>query len=380
MRHPIRPLIRLLLFAIACFGLTIPASAQGDPPKAAGGAGDDARPTVTNAGPLIPFLEGTDVFVSLREDTVFEADILPHFVAFQNFSDVIDIAEQSRRAATGVKTFAVSISGTPAVRIRMFDQVSRPVRTPSYMPRGNFQLIWARNVAAVTNAFVRTSTAGSIAAAGEKQVSLWEAHAIVGHHSNGQDGCFYQDEERIDEVCVSVQPIVDERVVNKQDGSFSTNYVRVGINYRRNLLDDELWAKREWGGRLDVEYHPRPWMAEEIVDLLQDDPGRARRQYRHPGDRLVSQACRSHGGDQVYPRTSRIGVARGRHGTGLLLPDTSGGLGCFRPVLRWPGLLQPGLLDNIQRIHVGATFNQSGFFRFRRPNQGEGSGGAAADK
>jgi hypothetical protein len=33
---------------------------------------------VTNAGPIIPFLEGTDVFFSLRRDTVFEADIMPH--------------------------------------------------------------------------------------------------------------------------------------------------------------------------------------------------------------------------------------------------------------------------------------------------------------
>ena len=31
---------------------------------------------------------GTDVFFALREDTVFEADIRPHLVGFQNFTDI----------------------------------------------------------------------------------------------------------------------------------------------------------------------------------------------------------------------------------------------------------------------------------------------------
>ena len=55
----------------------------------------------TNSGPIIPFLEGTDVFVSIektpdgwRRDTVFEGDIFPHLVVYQNFTDVIDAGRQ----------------------------------------------------------------------------------------------------------------------------------------------------------------------------------------------------------------------------------------------------------------------------------------------
>jgi hypothetical protein len=335
-------------------------------------SGDDPRPTITNAGSLIPFLEGTDVFFALHEDTVFEADIMPHLVVFQTFSDVVDISAQRQRGAGNAKRFAYSISGTPAVRLRMFDQVSRPVRTPSYMPRGNVQLIWARNIPAVIAAMESKGAAGP----GANQVSLWEGHAIVGHHSNGQDGCFWDDQARLDDVCVSVSPVSGERLVNKQDGSFSTNYVRVGINYRRNLLDEDLWAKREWGFRADLEYHPRAWMDEEMVDIY----GRTRVEFAGtiasrelswcPKRAEATGAVKVIGGhpESVWPVAVTI--------QGSCFPTRQGGWGIFLRFYGGQDYYNLGLLDNIQRVHFGATFNQSGFFRFRRPNQGEGSGGA----
>jgi hypothetical protein len=117
------------MFSFTCVCLAAAVVAQAQPPAEPADRPRDPRPTVTNAGPLIPFLEGTDVFFALREDTVFEADILPHLVGFQNFTDVLDIEEQARRDRP--KTVAFSFSGTPAVRLRMFEQVSRPVRTLS---------------------------------------------------------------------------------------------------------------------------------------------------------------------------------------------------------------------------------------------------------
>ena len=124
--------------------MAAPAAArqQQDPPE------KDPRKTVTNAGPIVPSLEGTDVFFAIGQDTVFEANILHHAIAFQNFVDVLDLERQSRLLRSGrrAKTFALSISGTPAVRIRMLEAVSRPVRTPSWMPRGNVQLLWARDL------------------------------------------------------------------------------------------------------------------------------------------------------------------------------------------------------------------------------------------
>ncbi len=370
---------RLLFCAFVVLALVRPAAAQA-PAAQAGGTPeeDDSQTPVTNAGPIIPFLEGTDVFFSLRRDTVFEADIMPHLVVFQDFSDVIDITEQARRALVAggprVKRFAVAVSGTPAVRIRMFEDVSRPVRTPSYMPRGNFQVIWARNVEAVaagyTGASQLTAPAGpgrDPSAAGDpRQVSLWEGHAIVGHHSNGQDGCFFQDEERIDEECVSVLPIAGDRLVNKRDGSFSTNYVRAGLNYRRNTLDGDLWALKEWGFRAAIEYHPRAWIDDDIEEIygrtrfnvdgtyaLRELPWCPRRAEATAGFQVIAGHPES-----VWPVAITV--------QGTCFPTRQGGWGFFVRYYGGQDYYNLGLLENIQRVHVGATFNQSGFFRFRR--------------
>ncbi len=107
--------------------------------------------TETNQPPIIPFLEGTDVFWTVQsDDPVFpnrlEADLFPHLVASQNFSSTLDVLEQSRRGSRRFKEFSYSISGTPAVRLRMLRDISAPVRTPSYMPRVNAQFLWTRGL------------------------------------------------------------------------------------------------------------------------------------------------------------------------------------------------------------------------------------------
>jgi hypothetical protein len=201
------------------------------------------------------------------------------------------------------------------------------------------------------------------------EVSLWEVHGIVGHHSNGQDGCFWEDEQRIDDICVSVLPISGDRVVNKQDGSFSTNYIRTGINYRRNMLDEDLWALREWGFRAEFEYHPRAWVDEQMVDLYGRTRGRfgasiAMRELRWcPKRAEASAGLEIIGGhpDSVWPVTVTV--------QGTCFPTRQGGWGIFVRYYGGQDYYNLGLLDNIQRVHVGATFNQSGFFRFRRSDE-----------
>lgn len=367
--YRVLPACVLMLLAVASQVTAQPPADQAGQP-----APENPATPVTNAGPIIPFLEGTDVFFALRRDTVFEADIMPHLVAFQDFSDVIDITEQTQLTVQPggprVKKFSIAVSGTPAVRLRMFEDISRPVRTPSYMPRGNFQFIWARNVEAVAAGYAAATglaPAGLAVPQGDPlQVSLWEAHAIVGHHSNGQDGCLWQDQERIGEECVSVLPIVAERLVNKRDGSFSTNYIRVGINYRRNALDKTLWALREWGFRADVEYHPRAWIDDDIEELY----GRTRfgvagtfgvRELRWcPRRAEVTAGMQAIAGhpDTVWPVAVTV--------QGACFPTRQGGWGFFVRYYGGQDYYNLGFLENIQRVHVGATFNQSGFFRFRR--------------
>lgn len=129
---------------------------------AAGQPVANGETTETNRAPIIPFLEGTDVFWTLAkkdaldDEPVFfpnklEGNIFPHLVFYQNFTDILDIDRQAQRAADlksgkDVREMAMVLSGTPAVRIRMLRDRSAPVRTPSYMPRGNFQFLWVRGL------------------------------------------------------------------------------------------------------------------------------------------------------------------------------------------------------------------------------------------
>jgi len=307
----------------------------------------------TNSGPIIPFLEGTDVFSPLRKDVVFEADIFPHLFVYQDFADIVDL---DRRDPRGRRRPAVVISGTPAVRLRMFEEVSRPVRTPSYMPRGNVQFIWAGNL---------PEAIASLSQRQRSDVWLLEAHAIVGHHSNGQKGCLYADERRDGEACVRVDGL--PRVVNREDGSFSTNFVRTGLHIRFNALDDTGWAFREWGAHVGVEHHPAGWVDEGIVDLygrtriqtggawaMRDGPGCGKRLELAGSTQFIIGAP-----DQVWPVALTAQVS--------CLPFRRGGWGFFVRYYGGQDYYNIGFLENIQRVHVGTTFNQSGFFRFRRP-------------
>ena len=315
----------------------------------------------TNSGPIIPFLEGTDVFVSLektpdrrwRRSTVFEGDIFPHLVVYQNFTDVIDAGRQVDRDKP--RRIAWVISGTPAVRIRMFEEVSRPVRTPSYMPRGNVQMILARGIRE------------ALAIGGEKRnrVTLWEGHAIIGHHSNGQDGCLYQDEIRNGESCDRLPASTVGHVINTKDGSFSTNYARLGVNFRRNYLDSDLWANREWGLRADLEQHFR------MDPLIRDLYGRTRVEFAGSYATRTTKWCTR--------RLEAMGSVKAIAGADAdvwpvaitaqasCFPFARGGWGFFFRYYGGQDYYNIGFLENIQRFQIGATFNQGGFFRFQRP-------------
>ena len=82
----------------------------------------------------------------------------------------------------------------------MFDEDSNPVRTPSYMPKGTIQLAWLKNLSA-RNADDDQFLRGPI--------EMWLVNAIpFGHHSNGQNGCLFSGQVRIDGECEPQQPVV----------------------------------------------------------------------------------------------------------------------------------------------------------------------------
>lgn len=85
----------------------------------------------------------------------------------------------------------------PQILIRMYDQFSHPVRTPSYMPRGTVYYHFDNKIN-INNQFV---------------------FLTLGHHSNGQDGLLYES---------------DSVTINTKDGSFATNYLAAGYEYFSN--------------------------------------------------------------------------------------------------------------------------------------------------
>jgi hypothetical protein len=114
--------------------------------------------------------------ITYDPDLIFEAKLAPH--AFF-------------RSPGG----RLGIEVTPKVVIRILDDPSTPVRSPSFMPRATVYIArdvdWHRDSG-------ESSTFYSLR---------------ISHHSNGQDGDFYEDGE-----------------INVVDGSFSTNFVEVGMH------------------------------------------------------------------------------------------------------------------------------------------------------
>jgi hypothetical protein len=314
---------------------------------------------------VVPFLDGTYVFVDLPKDDIrFEADIQPNFVIRQTFSDQLntDTVLDERKV---VKAF--SIVGTPRVRLRMFDARSAPVRTPSYMPKGSFTAIFLRGV--------RKSKRDP-----EPHIGLWGIQGTVGHHSNGQDGCLFTTDQLVDGACVGTP---DLSKINKVDGSFSTNFVRIGGRYRREWLRDitpadqkklcddpaksdqcfeEQIGVREYTVGFDVQQH------------FHTDPrvkpfyGTTRFELSFSGAMRFKHVCRSRARTTAtlyYVGEPPDGVGPlAFQGEGACTFTDQGGWGVFLRFYAGQDYYNLGFADSIARFMVGAHFEQDGFLRF----------------
>jgi hypothetical protein len=199
---------------------------------------------------------------------------------------------------------------------------------------------------------------------------VWEAHFTVGHHSNGQDGCLYQDQIRVGEDCIGGSEVPEERRINKRDGSFSTNYIRGGLNYSRNFLDEKSVAHFVWGWLAELEHHPRAWIDEDIADIYGRTRLRASANIAARGRPICPRRLEAmtsveyiHGHPKsVWPVAFTAQTS--------CFPTPQGGWGFFVRFYGGQDYYNLGFLENIKRVHVGATFNPSGFFRFKRPSGG----------
>ena len=171
---------------------------------------------------LLP--DGNYVFNFLpASDLVFEAWVAPDVHIVDNVASQLDkVLDGSRK-----RLWTYSAFGTFMVRLRMFDEDSNPVRTPSYMPKATMQFAAFRDI-----------SRGADTEQPDRRVAMWLIDIVpFGHHSNGQNGCLFTGYSRVDGECVTeVKVPVTARTVNTENGSFSTNYIRTGVHYRRMYL------------------------------------------------------------------------------------------------------------------------------------------------
>ena len=194
--------------------IAIPAAAQDTPFVSDSGTRPLVRP------------DGTYVFQHIpHSDLVFEGQIAPRIIILDSIGRATTRVLRSDKAPI----WGYQVSTTPMVRLRMFDETSNPVRTPSYMPKATIELARFHNLSPATDKDDPKF---------KGPIEMWLVDAIpFGHHSNGQDGCLFVEEARNAEGdCVEVVP-TDVKTVNKKDGSFSTNYIEAIVFYGRMGLD-----------------------------------------------------------------------------------------------------------------------------------------------
>ncbi len=112
---------------------------------------------------------------------------------------------------------------TSQIIIRMYQEYSLPVRTPSYMPQ--------------LTAYYRLNSKASI-----NSLSLMSR---IAHHSNGQDGLFY----------------LDNGEINTKSGNFSTNYIELGLiktNFNKRFNATQFFST-------SIEWHPKKLTDEDLI-------------------------------------------------------------------------------------------------------------------
>jgi hypothetical protein len=339
----------------------------------------DEGATFAPPGPFV-FLDGDKVslkpdgsylFQHTDGDLVFEAQIAPDVRILDNFSRTLSRVLNTDKP----RVFAYSVFGTFLTRLRMFDEESNPVRTPSYMPKATIQLAWLKNRSSATHDQERL----------RGPIEMWLVNTIpFGHHSNGQNGCLFESQTRVNGECEPQSPTATEpEDVNVENGSFSTNYIRIGLEYRRlypngdDPVDTRAVTRREWGIGASVELNPTGYIGGSISDTLRPLYGPTR--FRLTADVVSSNWQRLH----IWPGR-RVNCGRAWVDGSLMfisgaassvdtvttsveaacLPAGWGGAGLFVRYYRGQDYYNAAFLQNINRLQFGVTFLQGKFLAF----------------
>jgi hypothetical protein len=332
--------------------LAASASAQDTPLVAPSGSRPLIRP------------DGTYVFQHVpHSDLIFEAQIAPRIII------VDSIGQATRRVLLEDKpaVWGYQVSATPMVRLRMFDETSNPVRTPSYMPKGTFQLARFQNVSTVTDSEADEFNQGPIA--------MWLIDTIpFGHHSNGQDGCLFTSEQRdADGECVEVEP-VETKTINKQNGSFSTNYIEAMVFYGRMYLHSrgagagDFATGWEWRTGVGIQLNPEGYVGGSIKPELADLYGPTRILFAGSAARRDLWRC---GRSAVEARFQYLTDAPSdipaliSQAEGTCFPRRWGGAGLFVRIYHGQDYYNLGFDETITRLQFGVTLQRDQFLSFR---------------
>jgi hypothetical protein len=169
------------------------------------------------------FMEPSTVSASPGSAQLFEADPAIH-VYFHDGLDDPELQASGGWAYTG--------SFSLLAQIRMFDEPSQPVRTPSYQPRVKLQIL---------------RLGAPVAGLGGLRRSLLGLDLALAHYSNGQKGCALADRARGSGVSdFDCTPLTDppSTALNTVDGSFTTHFASATANGKWILFGSESGKAR----------------------------------------------------------------------------------------------------------------------------------------
>jgi len=158
----------------------------------------------------IALINQSDTYITFPTDIgniaplIFEANVNPSFI----------IRERKDSRFMAILT--------PQIIIRMFNEESYPIRTPSYIPQISFYYLANKKEA----------------------LDYLVLFGKIAHHSNGQEGDFYNA----------------DNTINLQSGSFATNFIEFG--FLKTSYSNKLKAIKTI--KSSIELHPKNWMLQEM--------------------------------------------------------------------------------------------------------------------